>query len=339
LKGGIVLAKIKETDYLFSTARVRSVEKNMLNRERVQKMVDAKTVEDALRVLDDIGYGFGSTNASRYEELLTDEHKKVYDFITSIAPELEHFNMFLYPYDYHNLKVLMKSEYLGTEYNDALVDTGSIDLKVLKYAIKERDFSQLTEDMGEALGEIIDTFPRIKDPQFIDIVLDKYCYREMLKAAEDTKSDFIIDYVKLLIDSINIKTYVRLRKMKKSWDFFNKVYLAGGNIPGQIFIKNFDESYDKFAEHLSIYDFKEIFLEGTEALQLTGKFTTLEKLLDNRIVEHIKKAKYIPYGIEPLAGYLLAKDNEIKIARIILAGKIAGISPELIRERLRETYV
>jgi V/A-type H+-transporting ATPase subunit C len=53
----------------------------------------------------------------------------------------------------------------------------------------------------------------------------------------------------------------------------------------------------------------------------------------------VKNAKYIPFGIEPLAGYLIAKDNEIKIARIIMAGKLAGISPELIRERLRETYV
>ena len=56
-------------------------------------------------------------------------------------------------------------------------------------------------------------------------------------------------------------------------------------------------------------------------------------------MEHVKSAKYFPYGIEALAGYLIAKDNEIKTARIILAGKTAGISPELIKERLRETYV
>jgi len=90
---------------------------------------------------------------------------------------------------------------------------------------------------------------------------------------------------------------------------------------------------------LSAYGFRDLFLEGTEALTETGKFTTLEKLLDNKLIEYVKSAKYVPFGIEPLAGYLIAKDNEIKIARIILAGKLAGISPELIRERLRETYV
>lgn len=335
------MAKIKDTDYLFSTARVRSVEKNMLTRDRAEKMIDAKTTLDALRVLDDISYGYGgeAIDPNDYEMILTEEHKKTYDFITSIAPELDYFNMFLYPYDYHNLKVIMKSEYLGIDADDALVDTGSIELKMLKYAVKERDFSSLTENMEAALKEIIETFPKTNDPQLIDVVFDKYCYEEMLSSAEKTKSDFIIDYIKLQIDAINLKTYVRLKKMKKSWDFFTKVFLRGGKISEQVFIKSYDEPFEKFAEQLSAYGFKEIFLEGTESLEETGMFTTLEKLLDNKLIQHIKNAKYVPFGIEPLAGYLIAKDNEIKIARIILAGKLAGISPELIRERLRETYV
>lgn len=337
----MALAKIKDTDYLFSTARVRSVEKNMLTRERAEKMIDAKTNEDALRVLDDLNYGNTgeAVEPNDYEKLLSLEHKKTYDFITSVAPELDFFNMFLYPYDYHNLKVIMKAEYLSIDASENLVDTGSIDLKVLKYSVKERDFSGLTENMSKALKEIIETFPKTNDPQVIDFVLDKYCYDEMLSSAENTNSKFIIDYVKLQIDAINLKTYVRLKRMNKSWDFFTKVFLSGGKIHEQVFIKNYDEPFEKFAEQLSAYGFKELFLEGTESLVNTGMFTKLEKLLDNKIIEHVKNAKYIPFGIEPLAGYLIAKDNEIKIARIIMAGKLANISPELIRERLRETYV
>ena len=270
---------------------------------------------------------------------MTEEHKKTYDFITSIAPELDYFKMFLYPYDYHNLKVIMKSEYLGIDASNTLINTGSIDVKILKYSVKERDFLALTENMGNALKEIIEDFPKTNDPQIIDIILDKYCYEEMLKSAENTNNQFIIDYVRMQIDAINIKSYVRLKKMNKSWDFFTKIFLDGGKIYEQIFIKNFDDPFDKFAENLLAFDFKEVFIEGTEALMETKMFTVLEKLLDNKIIEHVKYAKYVPFGIEPLVGYLIGKDNEIKIARIILAGKTAGISPELIKERLRETYV
>ncbi len=337
----MALAKIKETDYLFSTARVRSIEKNMLSRERAERMIDAKTNEDAMRILYDCNYGYGKEQiaAKDFEILLTEEHKKTYDFIMSIAPELNNFKIFLYIYDYHNLKVIMKSEYLGTVDEESLVDTGSIAINTLKYAVKERDFSELTENMGKSLKEIIEQFPKNKDPQIIDIILDKFCYMEILDKAEEINNKFIIDYVKLQIDLINLKTFIRLRKMNKSWDFFSKVFISGGRIPEKVFIKNYDEVFESFAGQLFVYGFKDLFLEGIDALNETGKFTVLEKLFDNKLIEYVKSAKYISYGIEPLAAYLIAKDNEIKIARIIMAGKLAGIPSELIRERMRETYV
>lgn len=337
----MALAKIKDTDYLFSTARVRSVEKNMLSKERAEKMIDAKTIDDALRILYECEYGNGKDQvaAKDFEELLTEEHKKTYNFIMSIAPELNNFKIFLYTYDYHNLKVIMKSEFLGIDADELLVDTGTIDIKTLKYAVKERNFSVLTENMSKALKEIIDSFPKNKDPQVIDIVLDKYCYGDMLKSAEEVNCKFIVDYLRLLIDTINLKTYVRLRKMNKSWDFFSKVFIDGGKLTQRLFISSYDEPFDKFADELFVYGFKDSFLEGTNVLNETGMFTALEKLFDNKLIEYIKAAKYISFGIEPLVGYLIAKENEIKIARIIMAGKLAEIPSELIRERLRETYV
>jgi V/A-type H+/Na+-transporting ATPase subunit C len=337
----MALAKIKDTDYLFSTARVRSVEKNMLSREKAEKMIDAKTIDDALKVLYDCDYGSGKdpVAAKDFEVLLTEEHKKTYDFIMSIAPELNNFKMFLYTYDYHNLKVIMKSEFLGVDATDSLVNTGTVDVKILKYAVKERDFSELTENMKKALIEVIDNFPKNKDPQVIDIVFDKYCYDEMLKFAEELNNKFVTEYLRLLIDTINIKSFVRLRKMRKSWDFYSKVFIDGGKIPQNLFVKSYDEPLESFSEDLLAYGFKDLFLIGTDELKETGKFTTLEKLCDNKLMEHIKTSKYISYGIEPLVGYLIAKENEIKSARIIMAGKLAGIPSELIRGRLRETYV
>lgn len=335
------MAKLTGTDYIFSVARVRSVEKYMLTHERAERMIDAKTTEDAIRILEECNYGYQTEPIKNedFEKLLSEEHKKAYDFIMSIAPELSYFEMFLYPYDYHNLKVLMKAEYLGIDATELLVDTGTIEVKTLKNSLSEREFGPLTENMAKALNEVIDAFPKLNDPQIIDIIFDKYCYDEMLQSAEKTNSKFIVDYVKMLIDTINIKTFVRLKRMSKSWDFFSKVFIKGGYINEQTFIINYNDSFEKFAEQVSGYGFKEIIIDGTEYLEENGLFAVLEKLLDNKLIQFIKDAKYVSFGIDPLAAYLIAKDNEIKIARIILAGRLAGISPELIKERLRETYV
>jgi V/A-type H+-transporting ATPase subunit C len=334
------LAKLKDTDYLFSTARVRGAERNLLSREKVEKMIDGKTPADSLKVLYELDYGNGETvEEEQFEVLLTQEHKKAYDFIMSIAPRKDDFLLFLYPYDYHNVKALLKAEFLGTDPGPVLMDTGSIDIAKLSVMVRERNLLGMTDDMKTAINEVVDTFARTNDPQVVDLILDKACYQDMLKAAKATENSFIMGYVQLLIDTVNLKTFVRLRKMDKGWDFFQKVFLPGGNIPEKLFISSYDEDLAQFAERLLPYGLQPAMAEGSAMLKETGMFTALEKQCDNRLLDYVKDAKYQSFGVEPLVGYLIAKENEIKTARIIMAGKLAKLSNELIRERLRETYV
>ena len=39
------------------------------------------------------------------------------------------------------------------------------------------------------------------------------------------------------------------------------------------------------------------------------------------------------------SGYLIAKEAEWTSVRIVMAGRLAGLSADAIRERLRDTYV
>lgn len=52
-----------------------------------------------------------------------------------------------------------------------------------------------------------------------------------------------------------------------------------------------------------------------------------------------KSSKYITFGPEPIFSYIVAKETEIKNLRIIMVSKTNGISPEAIRERVRDLYV
>ena len=65
----------------------------------------------------------------------------------------------------------------------------------------------------------------------------------------------------------------------------------------------------------------------------------LEKLIDNYIMNMMRDAKIIPFGVEPVIAYIYAKETEIKIIRIIMVGKLNNIAVEVIRERLRDIYV
>jgi hypothetical protein len=245
---------------------VRSVEKNLLSREKAEAMIDSKTPADAIKILYDLGYGEGAdpVPAEKFGELLAEETKKTYSFIRGIAPEEKDLYAFLYPYDYHNLKVLIKAELQDADPEPFLIDVGTIEAGRLAAMYRDRDFVGMTSMMKEAVLEVLDVFARTKDPQTIDFILDKACYREMTESAAATGNAYIIGYVKLLIDTINLKTFVRLRQMKKSWDVFSQVFLPGGRIQEKLFVNSYDEPYEQFV-HI-----KRIAVEPVDGGKMSG---------------------------------------------------------------------
>ena len=50
------MPKIKDTDYLFLSTRIKSMERNLLNGERLERMLEARTPEDAAKVLTECGW-------------------------------------------------------------------------------------------------------------------------------------------------------------------------------------------------------------------------------------------------------------------------------------------
>ena len=64
----------------------------------------------------------------------------------------------------------------------------------------------------------------------------------------------------------------------------------------------------------------------------------VERAIDNLLLETIAPAKSIPLGIEPLIGYLLAKEREILNLRLVITGKLNKLPEETVRRRLRNVY-
>ena len=69
-----------------------------------------------------------------------------------------------------------------------------------------------------------------------------------------------------------------------------------------------------------------------------GALTAFEMACDNALTEFLKSAKMVSFGDAPVIAYLAAVENENTALRMILTGRLAGIAPENIRERLRVSY-
>lgn len=335
------MAKRKIEEYTFAAAYIGSYVKNLMNWQDMMRLAACKDLYAAESVLMEFGYGEAKElHEGDIEWFIRREQNKLYYLIYDTLPERKEMAFSLLPFDYHNVKVCLKSEFLGiTPSEDHLVSISDTDWKRLVAMVRDRNYDFMHPIMKHAIIEATDLFGRGGDPQEIDIIMDRACYKQMVQTAEETGEEFLLGIVKLQIDVNNLKTFVRLRKMKKPWSFFQKVFLEGGNISEQFFISCYEEPYGQVADKLAPYGLKEVMAEGGRELAETGDFSLFEKMADNCMMEYNRKAKYESFGIVPIAGYWYAKEIEIDNLRIILTGIMIGSTPEQISERLREPYV
>ena len=270
-----------------------------------------------MNVLAEHGYGDGKEleNPRDFEGILSKNLEETYETVYSTIPDEKELNFFKYPNDYHNLKVLLKAEFLETDARHLMIDSGTIPADQMEEMLRRRDFTQMTVEMRTAVDEAIELFAKSRDPQEIDIRLDKACYKDMLTDAEESGNDFLKEYVMQLIDLLNVDSFVRLKEIGKPRTFFKRVFLEGGNL-----------------------DENAIEQKATAVVNEVG-VSGVEKYLDNQKMEYVKDALYVPFGIEPIVGFLQAKETEVMNLRMILTGQISGMDDALIRERLRDTYV
>ena len=76
---------------------------------------------------------------------------------------------------------------------------------------------------------------------------------------------------------------------------------------------------------------------GAEALN-GGSMTAFERACDNALNTYLRSAKLVSYGPEAVIAYIAAVEGEITAVRMILTGRLTGVAPETIRERLRDLY-
>ena len=335
------MGKHTEDDYIFPSVVIRSNEVNLLSQEDLEHVMEQKSVQQAMNMLFDFGYGDGKemANPRDFEKALKKNLEDAYELVYSIAPDEQEIDMFLFPNDYHNCKVLLKAEILKTDPDPYLVHSGTVSPETMKEMIRKRDYSLMSVEMRNGIEQAIDLYSKSHDPQEIDINLDRACYRDMQIAAQDSENEFVQEYVMKMIDIMNVTTMVRLRETQKPRNFYQKVFLEGGNFDFRYMDSIYEENYASLAEKLGPFGFHDLLAVGAEETKRTGKFTELERLADNMKMAYVKDSQLVPFGIEPLVGYLTAKEMEVKNLRIVLTGKIAGTPDEVTKERLRETYV
>ena len=317
--------KIHDTDYLFLTTRVRALEGCLLNRGQMEQMLEAGSPEEAARILTDCGYPeLETVSAITVGEMLNRERERLFQDLAELVPDPAILAVFQLPHDYHNVKVLLKSEAMGIQEDRLLVDAGRIPSKQLVAALRSGEVQNLPPQLGEAIDEARQVLSATRDPQLRDMVLDR-------------RYLFLQGYVQRMIDAANLRTAVRVLRMGQGTEFLEGILFPGGNMEVERLLTGINGG--SMLEELYASSPLARAAESGAMAARGGSLTQFEKDCDDAVLDEVRRAQFVAFGEAPVIAYLAAKEAEILAIRIILTGRLADLAPDIIRERLREAYV
>ena len=340
-----------QEEYAFANGIIKKLEKGLLNKDILDRMIKSSDAVSALKILTESDlndYSFDLNNPADFEHSLNQELLHTYDIIKNIS-KVSTFN-FLYftfasKYDFHNIKILIKSKYLKKDISNELFSPiGTIDIEKLNLAIKDEKYEDIPNSFEFLIKKTFSEYSKFKDPEIIDFILDKERYIMIfnkIKEVEiiETEELFLRRFIKINIDLNNIISCIRAKIRGERKSFAKEFIIPEGDFKIENIVEIYDSPLSSWFEKLIHTDYKDIVELGVNYFQKNNSLMELEKLRDNFILNFSKIGKYVTFGIEPLVGFITAKENDIKNIRIILSGKLNKLSPDQIKERVRDTYV
>lgn len=228
-----------------------------LDSERLRRIVEAKNVAEAFKMLGD--YGFNYTDGMSVDGFIVDETNRLIEFVGDVSPSGRLAEALNARFKYNNAKLAYKSRFTEVP-SDGYYAT---DLDVSK--IVKGDYEDADKYMTAALEELDGA--EEKKPQAIDLCLTRAMYKYVLSRG----GSLVKKYFRAEIDMKNILSAARMKRLNLSGDEF----IDGGKISKQkleeaVSADNFAEAfehtpYEEYAAEIERGELKELWRAERDA--------------------------------------------------------------------------
>ncbi len=324
-------------DYAQGVVMARVYEKRLLDKGKLEKMIDAKDANEAFKVLLDSEYSKsaeGVEGVNDYEILLKNETSRVFKLGNEMLQDKRILEILSLKYDYHNLKTMVKAKVSGKDLNHLFIYSSENNPEKMRLQFESGQFTDTKSEFIKALKIAEEKYNETNDPQIIDIIIDRFYYTHLKEIAESLRIDLFNDYVSASIDFFNILSMLRAIKMGKNQNFLNDILVEGGGVSISKLISLSREDFDRISAALRSEKIGRILSECVESYNETGSLGVIDNMKDVYLGRLNSDSRFISFGPEPIFAYLVAKEKEISIVRLILVGKLNNIPSTKLRERL-----
>ena len=324
---------MSDLNYAYAVARIRVLEKYLLSDSDIEQMITMPTDSAVLAFLKERGWGDESSAKETPEEVLSEETVKTNKLIRELKVEPEVLEVFSYPEMYHNLKAAIKETCTQGNHPNVFFDSADYGREKMMRIVQEQAFDELPAHMRKCAEEAFQTLLHTRDGQLCDIIIDRATLEAITETGKKAKEKIVRDYADIFVSVADIKIAVRSANTGKTREFMERAMVSSPSVDAGRLIR----AASSGKEDIISYLMGTRFAGAAEALSESP--SAFERWCDNQIIEIIKPQKYNPFSAGPIVAYKLARENEIRMARIILTAKANGLPDSAIRERARRMYV
>ena len=332
---------VSAENYIYATAKVRSLEKHLLSDSDMTRVIDAKTPDIAFKAFNSLDYAgeLLDLEAKDYRTAMDRKMVRMKKVLRHIVPDKDLLRLLFIERDYYNIKYLLKEKAAGkTEVNIENLSDGLCKVDQLKRHIVEELESDIDIELRGDIADLISEAGDKADAETIANLVNKKMNKRNQTLATKVDNSFITKLYQLLADKNNVNLYFRARRLKKNKNWFKDRVNDTGSIPMQVYLETYDAGEDEsFLNQLRIFLPSKI-EEQIELYQKDKGIWHLEIGINNIILDHIRGAKIIGFGPEVIVAYFFAKKYAIKNLSTIMALKFGEIEPNVIREHLVDSY-
>lgn len=327
--------------YMYAVARLRAMENRFLEAAFFSRLMDCISIEEALKSLTETVYAQWLPHAegeSSFDKVIDDELLHTFEELKQFVPDKELLALYRMPYDFNNIKVVLKSLFKvkdgGERRYDLLSPLGFVETERVILALEGEEYSLLPYGLGGVIPRCWTTWEQTKNIQSVEILLDDAMFSAMLELAQNLKMPVLTDWVRQKIDAENLRNALRLQRMKyetlSALPFFHK----GGTLVPADLGKLLSEPLEAWSKALSHKDIGRIFdtIQDRSDVQLCLSEVSLA--LEEHLIHFLEKRKYVTTAPENVILYLLYKELEARNLRVALVSVSNGLNRDHARRLL-----
>jgi V/A-type H+-transporting ATPase subunit C len=345
-------------DYGYANARIRGMHSRLLDRKGYEALLVQPDIPTMILELEKTPYKadveegavlYPGIRGIEYalRKNLAATFSKVQHLLTGSDAET-FVKIFVSRYDIHNLKTILRGMHIHVspeEITECLIPAGTISAALLNELLKQPDVRAVVDLLATwevryaaPLTAHLKEYAETNNISALEYALDLFHYSDSLKSlTKKTKDNLLIQSILAAeIDSVNIKTALRMNREGISPEETEEYFLPGGtHLTPLIFQKLV--SAPSISEAIAV-------LQGTSYEFLislpfqsvkNGQLSLIEKEMDRYLTRKgVSLFRCEPLGGVLCIGYLFAKQNEVTNIRIIGRFKSAMIADSDVEEAL-----